>query len=861
MFHDVNPSPERKNAVAACPHPEGVRCGAERPRPEAEVRVPWLAARSGSVASSAAGWAASSTAGAPLAAGPGPRTSIACCPCLSASRILPPGFVRPPPPLPANHPPSPNPRPGPVSRRRCRCWTSSRPGGPRSQVKSCVWGGVSFPGIERARGRGRVAWTLLGICPAGGQLSPARSCRRFASHLFAAPFLRARKGSREANAPLSCAIISVSENLEPSGTGPPDSVVFEDVAVVFSQEEWALLDLTQKKLYRDVMMETFQNLDSIASQHLNDDSQLGGTYVTLGEVSHAYGSADPHGNLLRSVKVESVSEGYEDSQYGWAFGPMLDSSPLQPCRCRERGIACTCPTQPASPLTAAPTENTPRCQECGQDAVYTSALPGSPEAATGAEETCYMCSDCGQGFCARSSSSSCSAWTQVSEHRRECPAAAGDDPSAPVSPASPESPVPGKRFQYKDNPYECKQCGRRFICSWHLTDHMRSHSGYRPHECADCGKAFRCASHLTKHRRTHSGVRPHVCPDCGKAFSQASHLTTHMRTHSGERPFSCTECGKAFSQASSLTTHLRTHSGEKPYACEECGKAFICSSALTTHVRGHTGERPHTCPDCGKGFSRASFLSTHARSHSGLRPFPCTQCGKAFSRASHLTAHRKIHSGERPFPCTQCGKAFGCSSSLTTHLRTHSGERPYVCPRCGKAFSQASALTRHVIIHSGQRPYECPQCRKAFNRASYLTTHIRTHSGVRPYVCPHCAKAFSQASHLSTHLKTHSGEKPYKCPACDKAFNHSSALTTHIRTHTGERPYKCQQCGKAFSQASSLTTHSRIHSGDKPYACKQCDRTFSQASHLIRHVRTHETEAAAAAAALGQGWDVSFLLL
>lgn len=54
-----------------------------------------------------------------------------------------------------------------------------------------------------------------------------------------------------------------------------DSVTFEDVAVNFTLGEWTMLDSSQKKLYRDVMKETFLNLISIGNNKTTKIPLLG----------------------------------------------------------------------------------------------------------------------------------------------------------------------------------------------------------------------------------------------------------------------------------------------------------------------------------------------------------------------------------------------------------------------------------------------------------------------------------------------------------------------------------------------------------------------------------------------------------
>uniref|UniRef100_A0A8C5XU30 Paternally expressed 3 n=1 Tax=Microcebus murinus TaxID=30608 RepID=A0A8C5XU30_MICMU len=398
--------------------------------------------------------------------------------------------------------------------------------------------------------------------------------------------------------------------------GSQELVTFNDVVVDFSPEELSYLSAAQRKLYREVMLENYQNLVSVGHQFSKPDiiSHL------EEEESHAM-EEDNNTAIHQEWEKRSKTKELTPEQNLPIEKSSLGSGMKDLVVGNFQHVSVGEPSH----------DNLLESHQSSKGKLLSHAVMSDPKTLT--QERSY-----GRDELKRSSNLTEQPKGLLGKDPQKC--------TISVTRTSLQS------VSQENSQNRCEVCKRTFSSKMGLRRHEPIHTGKKPFECKQCGEAFYLMPHLTRHQKTHSGEKRSGRKQSGKSVIQHANLCGHGRVHSQEDYHECVQCGKAFIQDVHLLQHLKAHEAEKalPPGLPH-NKTY-----LIRYQRKHdyVGERACQCCDCGKVFSRSSHLIQHYRIHSQERPYQCQLCGKCFSRPSYLTQHYQFHSQEKPVECSHC---------------------------------------------------------------------------------------------------------------------------------------------------------------------------------------------------------------
>ena len=418
--------------------------------------------------------------------------------------------------------------------------------------------------------------------------------------------------------------------------------------------------------------------------------------------------------------------------------------------------------------------------------------------------------------------------------------------------------------------HKCTICGKSYIKSGHLRNHMRMHTKVGEFECIACCKSFRVGSLYERHmRRFHNDHdedeviaddlvacdRLGDTEECNNSGSNAK-----KRSHVEEKPDETSPLLSSSRKPKIKLAQLRSKPSRKLtnstpklsnnlHECAYCKQKFNFPSVLKRHMRSHTNERPYICNVCNKSFKQLGHLSQHAVTHTDYRSFQCPVCEIKFDSLESLKIHSDAHKDDavhrakevyRLFECDTCKKVFTTKSVLERHVFTHTHERQFGCKVCGKRFKQAGHVKSHMLVHTGERKFECTICSKRFSLSNSLKKHMYVHNGEKPYQCDVCGSRFLEKRNLNGHLMTHTNERPFGCKICGKRYTLADTLKRHVSAaHEDGRTYQCEICAKMFKQLAHLSVHKKVHNDERPFQCHLCDKNFKHKNVLKSHLAIH----------------------
>ncbi|KAL4714805.1 hypothetical protein ACJJTC_002664 [Scirpophaga incertulas] len=467
-------------------------------------------------------------------------------------------------------------------------------------------------------------------------------------------------------------------------------------------------------------------------------------------------------------------------------------------------------------------------------------------------------------------------------------------------------------------PYACEVCGKRTSTLAHLRSHEKVHTLMRKTFTCDCGSTFKSELGYQLHMRIHTGERPYECEECGEKFLSSSRRLDHIkRRHRSTKDMPhgcplcparfiaeetffpsgvCIACTSAAMSAQQFRIHVRNSLRSWTKAMDSLAKipnsatgspkslcTFIKQDTFQMHtvkdyISGNSEQMFNSlklrltkreggtlkkrrfnrvgircsCPDCDRMFYSPFYLRVHLQ-HSGYKE-ACSHCGQVCNRGKDITEHLETAHAEKTFLCKNCPLYFTEEATLKKHVVDAHKKSHWTCVECGRTFPTKTTFELHSQMHAVRT---CRSCNTQFtNRACYREHRLQCEPDARPefqlmprnkrvnardpatYICDYCSKTYLTRPQLKNHIMwIHMNMRPHQCQFCGKRFYTPARLAEHTVVHTRERNFECDICGAKLVTKMAMVYHRRRHTGERPYPCEDCGEAFISASRRLEHAK------------------------